>query len=276
MREGRPSLTATLVSFARGVGKPPVDPVSRELLSPFLAGLQRAASHAPAVANAVLFGLVDHQTLRTRAIDAAVSDGVASGIRQLVILGAGLDARAYRMTDLAAVTVYELDHRSTQAHKQARVGSRLPKAGAVHFVPVDFESGELGEALGRAGHDKEVATMWVWEGVVPYLKPEAVTTTLNVVGGCSAVGSRVALTYATKRLTVLGQRVGELGLPLFALIGEPVFGRFEPDEMKQALGTAGLSVLHDDAPRDWARRFAHARTWSLLLEERLVVACRRL
>ena len=131
MREGRPSTTAAAVALARGVATiaPPApglaqDPMAEVLLTGLPAALLRALQRAPplpglgATLSAVSLGLVDHIALRTQAIDLALLAGLAAGARQLVILGAGLDARAYRIDALDDVVAFEVDHPATQAYKR--------------------------------------------------------------------------------------------------------------------------------------------------------------
>lgn len=109
---------------------------------------------------------------RTVAIDDAVREHSSE---QLVILGAGLDARAWRMVELVGTVVFEVDRPATQVNKRERLGKQTPTAAEVRFVATDFAQQGLGEALDRTGHRVDVPTTWVWEGVVPYLTFTQVT-----------------------------------------------------------------------------------------------------
>src|SRR5271166_6052530 len=111
MREGKPSFTAAAVAAARAVAG--VDPLAPSLVEGTLSWVVRAGrtGMVPAAAlNVATLGLLDHIEMRTRAIDTAVREGVAAGAAQLVLLGAGLDARAWRMHELSGVHVFEVDH----------------------------------------------------------------------------------------------------------------------------------------------------------------------
>ena len=108
---------------------------------------------------------------RTVAIDDAVRE---CDHPQVVVLGAGLDGRAWRMPELAGVDVYEVDHPASQDDKRARAGDLGEPAARLHWVPVDFEHDDLTGALDEAGHDPARPTTWVWEGVVAYLTPAEV------------------------------------------------------------------------------------------------------
>lgn len=104
--------------------------------------------------------------VRTVAVDDAVR---AAANSQLVILGAGLDGRAWRMPELSGVDVFEVDHPASQLDKRERVAGLQATAGSLRFVPVDLARAALGPALAAAGHDESRPTTWVLEGVIPYL-----------------------------------------------------------------------------------------------------------
>jgi methyltransferase (TIGR00027 family) len=273
MRDGRPSFTAAAVAMARGVAR--VDPLATALLDgplSLVARAGRAGRASAAVLNVATLGLVDHIEMRTRAIDEALREAVRGGLRQLVILGAGLDARAWRMPELAEVRVYEVDHPSTQAYKRARVGSRPAEAREVRFVAVDFARDSLEDALKAAGHDADAPTFWLWEGVTPYLRVEAVRSTLAAVAGRSAAGSRIAVTYGTPRGSPLGpaaMRVARVG---FRVIGEALVGLFTPEAMRAELATASYRLLEDQSAKAWGKRYGGGRRMLLLVDEHLAVA----
>ncbi len=140
-------------------------------------------------------GKMDFIALRTRVLDAAWSAAHAEGARQLVLLGAGLDGRAFRLDDVGDSAVFEIDHPATQADKRRRTAAMQPRAARHAYVPVDFERDTLAGALRGAGHRIDDKTFWIWEGVTQYLTADAQETTLDAVGALSAPGSRIALTY---------------------------------------------------------------------------------
>jgi methyltransferase (TIGR00027 family) len=142
---------------------------------------------------------VDYETVRanaelivprTVAIDAAVR---AHPGPQLVILGAGLDGRAWRMPELAGVGVFEVDQPASQQDKRDRAAA-LPGPPPA-FVPVDFGRDRLGQALAAAGHRADRPTTWIWEGVVPYLTEQEVETTVAAVAAVSAPDSRLIVNF---------------------------------------------------------------------------------
>jgi methyltransferase (TIGR00027 family) len=174
---------------------------------------------------------------RTVAIDDAVR---AAASPQLVILGAGLDGRAWRMPELRDVVVFEVDHPDSQRDKRARVGALSPCARDIRFVPVDFERDRLDDALAQAGHDPARPTTWIWEGVVMYLTPADVAATLAVIARRSAAQSRLVVLYHSPALMV---RV--VGLVVRRL-GEPLRSSFTAEAMRALLAAHGFRVVADE------------------------------
>ncbi|HEY8430581.1 MAG TPA: SAM-dependent methyltransferase [Sandaracinaceae bacterium] len=284
MRRDRPSTTASAVAFARAVAAlpgsraPSSDPFAKALLHPALGVLLRAleplAERTRAVDLALRVasvGLVDHLALRTAAIDAALEARLAAGLRQLVVLGAGLDARAYRLRGIEDAVVLEVDHPATQRFKRERARSLRPRARELRWVAVDFERERLADRLAAEGHDASAPTLWLWEGVLPYLAPAATAATLEQIRARSAPGSALVLTYGPSH----DQPWLALAPPVhlaFRALGEPLRGLMTREELHGLLAAAGFRVESDTGTRDWRARYAWGIRPLLLIEERLVVA----
>jgi methyltransferase (TIGR00027 family) len=193
--------------------------------------------------------MADMIGLRTAAIDAAVRDAIAGGARQLVILGAGYDGRAWRMPELAGVKVFEVDHPATQGAKRAHVSELPASVGSVDFVSINFERESLGAVLERAGHDRSSPTCWIWEGVVMYLARDVMRATLDGIASRSARGSTLIVNYHTAHRRLFARLV-------FRLIGEPQISAWTPDEMAADLRSVGFVVGEDSGMTDWNNRFA--------------------
>jgi methyltransferase (TIGR00027 family) len=192
--------------------------------------------------TAVLRKFTEKRSLMMAVRTVAVDEGVrAAAAPQLVILGAGLDGRAWRMPELGGSVVFEVDHPDSQGAKRARIGALTQRARTVQFVPFDFEREQLGEALARHGHDCEQATTWIWEGVVMYLAEEAIDATLTVVARRSTPGSRLIIVYHTQGLL----------LPLIGWlvrhVGEPLRSVFTPNAMRELLHQHGFAIMDDQA-----------------------------
>jgi methyltransferase (TIGR00027 family) len=190
--------------------------------------------------------------LRVRAIDVEVRRAVELGCRQVVILGAGLDTRAFRMEALAPTHVFEVDHPATQAFKRRMAESLSPMAEQLHYVPVDFERDSLSSRLQEAGHRREVPTAWIWEGVVMYLSDEALRTTLRAVAAASALGSTLVLNYHEPDV---GGRAWLRHLLLTSVWDEPQIGLRSRESMLAEVEAVGFHVVSDTGTADWATQF---------------------
>src|SRR5580704_178111 len=123
---------------------------------------------------------------RSRYAEDELACAVARGVRQYVVLGAGLDTFAYRNPH-AGLWVFEVDHPATQAWKREQleqVDIAVPQSLA--FAPVDFERVSLGEGLDAAGFDRAAPAIFTWLGVVPYLTEQAVFATLGLIAGLAS------------------------------------------------------------------------------------------
>ncbi len=173
---------------------------------------------------------------RTIAIDDAVRE---TSSPQLVILGAGLDGRAWRMPELGETTVFEVDHPDTQREKRERVAALSKAARDVRFAPVDFTRDGLDDALAAAGHDPTLATTWLWEGVVMYLTPADIEATLAIIKRRSAAGSRLIVMYHSPALML--RLIG----PVVRRMGEPLRSSFTADTMRMLVAKYGFGVVWD-------------------------------
>ena len=185
---------------------------------------------------------------RTVAIDAAVR---ASAAPQAVLLGAGLDSRAWRMDELA--DVHGVRGRPPGVAGRQAPADRRSSAGVrpTRLRPVDFRNDDLPAALADVGHRASEPTTWVWEGVVPYLTRDAMTSTLAAVAECSAPGSRLVVNYQAPSLVATAGRLLNRAIMLLArrtspMAGEPWRSLWTADQMRQALESAGFHVKSDD------------------------------
>ena len=290
MKARAASSTAVLVCQGRAVadGRHAVgvftDPVARELLDPEerrAVDLVRAGTPVEA-ADRLAQGLLRRTALvvvpRTVAIDTAVRE---QGARQAVILGAGLDTRAWRMPELVDVTVFEVDHPASQRDKLRRVAGRAPRASSVVPVEVDLATRLLGPALESAGFDRESVSAWVWEGVVPYLRIADVRAAVAQVADLSAPGSRLVINYQARSAWAgIMRRAMRLVLWLTRqadpFAAEPWRSLWSPSTMRGLLERHGFDVATDDDLLTLAAGLAlpHDADGSLR-NGRVVVAIRR-
>jgi methyltransferase (TIGR00027 family) len=201
------SKTAEIIAFVRlGESRRPenericYDPyairfISREVLEFDLRNPEKAQTSREEFERLVP-GVINSTVCRVRYFDDIVKSSFNDGLEQLVILGAGYDTRAYRIDELSKIRVFEVDHPTTQSIKVAKIkeifGS-LPDH--VTYVPVDFETDKLGQRLLESEYDPSKKTLFISEGVLIYLPPEAVDEILSFIVDNSGKGSAVVFDY---------------------------------------------------------------------------------
>jgi methyltransferase (TIGR00027 family) len=131
---------------------------------------------------------------RQRFIDDFLDMCLHNSTMQVVILGAGLDSRAYRH-ELSDAKVFEVDHPATQSRKTKRVTKIFGKLpDHITYVPIDFDRETLDKLLSY-GFEKTAKTLFIWEGVTPYITAEAVDATLSWIRSNSAIRSAIVFDY---------------------------------------------------------------------------------
>ncbi|MCV6968293.1 class I SAM-dependent methyltransferase [Mycobacterium bohemicum] len=137
--------------------------------------------------------MVGYMASRTAFFDNFFLDAARSGIRQAVILAAGLDSRAWRLAWPDGVTVYELDQPRVLEFKASTLAEHgaQPACNRVE-VAVDLRH-DWPEALRQSGFDSSVPSAWSAEGLMPYLPAAAQDLLFERVDELAAVGSRVAV-----------------------------------------------------------------------------------
>lgn len=139
-------------------------------------------------------GLWANLTCRKRYIGDKLTQALAD-IDAVVILGAGLDTKGYRLARHSAIPVFEVDLPVNIERKRSVVRRALGTVpDSVHLVPVDFERDDLAAELTRHGHLGTHRTFFVWEGVTQYLSADGVGSTFEFLRS-AAPGSRLAFTY---------------------------------------------------------------------------------
>ncbi len=218
MRKNQSSLTAAGIAIARGVEseKPEdericFDPYARRFVPGWL-----YASMAFFIRSGYAGwrgpGVGEFLIARDRYIDDVLQDFINKGMKQLVILGAGFDSRAYRFEKLKdGVKVFEVDHPATQADKQAKlrkIFGTIPSH--VTFVPVDFNTQTLEKRLAESGYDQTLMTLYIWQGVTMYLTNEAVDDTLKFVVNNSTPSSAIVFDYIYRQVLDGTQKQSEI------------------------------------------------------------------
>jgi methyltransferase (TIGR00027 family) len=263
--EGRPSVTAQRAAIQRAAHQLLESP--RIFDDPLALAVIGAEAEAALRADPRVFQTPHRRrqraniAARSRYAEDELAKAVRRGVRQYVILGAGLDTFAYRRpaADEAGLHVLEVDHPATQAWKRGHFARRgMVPARRLTHVPIDFERQRLEDALSAAGLDRREPAFFSWLGVTIYLTRDAVLGTLRSVAAMPR-GTAIVFTYAQSPDTLnpeqresfdfVAERVAELG--------EPWRTFFDPPALAQDLRKIGFAATEDLGPAEiHARYFA--------------------
>ncbi|MET9488139.1 SAM-dependent methyltransferase [Nocardia sp. NPDC006630] len=265
-----PSFTAQTMALQRAMetARPAnsrlfTDPLATAFLSGPLRGVAALARLpvlgwiVPRVYDLALPGPRPSAVARTRLIDDAVSEALNAGIRQLVVLGAGFDSRAWRLDGLRDARVIEIDRQGTQAEKIAAVRRSGRSVDNVRFVAVDFERDDLETALRAAGFAEDEQSLFLWEGVTNYLTAEAVDRTLEIVHSLSAPGSRLVFTFVHAGVIDGSAEFPEAArwLRSVATVGEPWTFGLRPEQLRDFLIGRGYELIWEESTAAAGRRY---------------------
>jgi methyltransferase (TIGR00027 family) len=268
---GMPSETSMQTMIARALGSHDPDPSVRNpdwLAERFVGPAERAALAGTVFETALdldwrqavtipeLERFVRVHLMRTRFIDEKVVKALKGGAKQVVILGAGFDSRAYRFrTQFPAVRFFEVDFGPTQEYKKKRVTEvfgGLPSN--VAYAPIDFTKEKLGDVLTRAGYRAAERTLFIWEGVAYYLPASAVLDTLRYIAINSPPGSTLTMDAVYQFLIDKASKEPDPTDPpdvraivamtrRLAQTGEPWLSGIPENREREYLAQAGLNVV---------------------------------
>ncbi len=264
MREAGPSRTAIGVAIHRArhqtLDAPPifVDPLAVRILGPKArAAMEKGRAGRTAFA-AVLRTVL---AVRARVAEDTLAEAVAEGVRQYVVLGAGLDTFGLRNPD-PALAVFEVDHPNTQMWKRRRIeeeGLVIPPT--LRFAAVDFTKDDLAMELRRAGLRPELPAFFSWLGVAPYLEPHAIRATLTTVAELSGAAGGIAFDFIAPP--------GRWNLPLrsflwfrgrrVARLGEPFRAPLAPGDAERWSREAGFAQVTILTPQQLVARYRGGR-----------------
>lgn len=261
MQERQPSRTALGAAAYRAAhqilegGKIFSDPFARTILGDSADGVIAALSEGPAHEGMRLF-----MAARSRFAEDGLGAAAARGVRQAVVLGAGLDTFALRnpYADLG-LRVFEVDHPATQAWKRRRLAEvGLAAPASMTFAAIDFERDDLGQGLRDAGFDPGQPAYFIWLGVAPYLGRAAIEATLAYIA--SLPGAEVVFDYSEPLENYPPEeRAGMVALGAYAAqMGEPWLSHFDPAEIARVLRGYGFEDLEDLGKTEIAVRYLGA------------------
>lgn len=218
--------TATMVAAARAMASIDPDPLIDD---PFADPLVRAVgldffvrmldgeldlSQFPDISPERVQAMIDGMAVRTRFFDDSMLDSVRAGIRQVVILAAGLDARAYRLDWPTGTVVYELDQPRVVDFKSQTLADLGAQPRATRrTVAVDLRQ-DWPKALSDNGFDPSAPTAWLAEGLLIYLPSDAQDMLFDRVTALSAPGSTVSTEYVPGIVDFDAEKARALAQPL--------------------------------------------------------------
>lgn len=231
------SRSATLVVLARthlnSIGVID-DPFARQMLRPGWA-LAASTLRIPGLSRLGRNRSFAYLGARTCFYDQFVAGALDEGFRQIVVLGAGYDSRAWRLAR-PGVVFYEIDLPMTQADKR----TRAPEGGPT-YVPADVTESSLGESLMAAGFRSEEPTAFTAEGLTMYLTEQQVTSLLGLLSSLSGPGSRLAVNFGVG-FEQQGSQRGRVGRRIMAAGGEELRFRLTPADAPDFMTTTGWTI----------------------------------
>jgi methyltransferase (TIGR00027 family) len=189
---------------------------------------------------------------RSRYTEDRLAESVRRGVRQYVILGAGLDTFAYRSNPADQVRVFEVDHPATQQWKRQRLSAaKVPVPEGVAYISVDFEADSLVDRLVDGGFDLSRPAFVSWLGVTMYLTHAAIAETLAAVGRFAS-GTEIIVDYMVPEnlRDTNGRTYVELVMPVAAQSGEPWLTFLTPHEVSALLTGQGFERIAHVRQRD--------------------------
>src|SRR5262245_54865255 len=261
MKPNDPSRTAMMIARQRAAhqvldhGSILNDPFAMKILQEDEKDVLQFANAHPLASIGRLF-----TTARSRIAEDALSGAVERGIRQVVILGAGLDTFALRSPHGARqIRIYEVDHPATQAWKRQRLAeAQLALPPCLALVPVDFERDDLAKMLVSAGFQQSSPAFFTWLGVVPYLTQDAIRSTLDYIA--SIQNSEVVFDYmeppqafSDETRALIATRTEQL-----EKINERSASQFEPAGIGAILRSHGFCDIEDISFQEIRSRFGRA------------------
>ena len=219
------------------------DPLALSILGPDADEAIALASERPERRPLRLF-----IAMRSRFAEDSARRAIAEGVRQVLVLGAGLDTFAYRLEPTEGLRMFELDHPATQREKRRRLAAaHIAEPSHVAYVAHDFEHGSLTQALAASGLKLGERTFVLWLGVTPYLAEEAVYATLGELARWSG-GAEVVFDYANPPHTIEHAAARDFHLAMaerVAASGEPFRGYFETEDLHAGARKLGFAEIED-------------------------------
>ena len=210
----------------------------------------------------VMPGLHEHLIARTRFIDDLVEKWTAHQAEQYVILGAGYDSRAHRLTLPPTLKIFEVDQLEVQNRKRSKLPHHLAHSENITYVSVDFSHQTLKNQLLDAGYNPNKSTLFTLEGVSQYITKDALSLTLaDVAELTQKTKSTLCISYVNTGLldnpkAYLGRGYPYPARRVFlikeavARLGEPWISFYSNQEMEDVLSSSGFLLTENKTLAD--------------------------
>ena len=222
-------------------------------------------------------GVIGALLCRTCFLDEALRQSPQHGIRQVVILGAGMDSKPYRRMVDESISFFEVDYPEIIHFKKKRVAQVLGQMPSnVFYIPIDFNTQSLQETIATSPYSHLEKTLFIWEGVTQYISQEAANKVFRYISD-SAKGSILAFTYIVKSFIDDMDSETEkekLDRKFRERLKRMWINGYDPGDLPGYLSDMNLQIMEDIGREEYKSRYLdlHQRSLSILNVERIALA----
>ena len=273
MKQDSPSLTAHKVAMMRAahqlIDNPKIfeDPIALSIVGP--QGNSEIHVETRKLKRRLHSYLRAIVVARSKFAEEELSVAIKRGVRQYVILGAGLDTFAYRNPYTTnGLEVFEVDYPATQEWKRRQLNAaKIPIPETLTFAPIDFESQSLAVQLQGAGFRTNEPSFFSWLGVTMYLTRETMMETMEYISSSTPSGSSIVFDYTIvpSSQNYLRRLVFHLLARKLARVGEPWQSFYDPNSLIMDLKSIGFAQAEDMSPEQINARFFKNRSDKLMV-----------
>ena len=215
---------------------------------------------------------------RSQYAEDTLEKAIKQGVKQYVILGAGMDTFAFRQPEMMKkLEVFEVDHPATQEFKLHRLAElEWEHPAKLHFIPIDFTKESLVTALtSSSSYDAKVKTFFNWLGVTYFLTRDEVFTILHSITEIAHADSTIVFDYLDTDAFIFEKSSPQMqkSLEYLRKIGEPMITGFNPSTLAEDIGSLGFHFQENLSPTEIERCYLQGRTDGYQVDEHLYFAC---
>lgn len=208
-----------------------------------------------------------HVPLRKRYIRDQVLAAISNGARQVVNIGAGFDVLLLSLArKYPDITFIEIDHPNTSEVKRQGTTSLPECANNMRFVAANLAVTSLSDALKQSGFDHTLPSVFIAEGLLPYLKEEAVAQLFSAIHANASHGSTFIFTYceADAEGNINIGPLSKVTLTMLKLIGEPAFFGKPAADMERFSENLGFKLIDHAEPKALAQKYLDGTSYTAI------------